>query len=72
VPTNPALNYDVDVYGPDALFEAVSYNAAGVDEYISLEDCEEGPWWVRVYTSPSNPTLSADPADSYFIEFTIN
>ncbi len=71
VPTNQALNWDLDVYGPDALFEAVSYNGAGQDEYIYLSNCEAGPWWVRVYPSPGNETLSATFADSYLIEFTI-
>ena len=71
VPGNPALDFDLDVYGPDAIFEAASHLGSGEDEHIELYNLDEGPWWIRVYPY-NNGLLSSDPADSYFIEVAVN
>jgi hypothetical protein len=69
VPPNCGLNYNLDLYGPDAVFDAVSYQGACTDEELVFVADQEGPWWIRVYTSEG--VYSSDPTDYYVLEVDI-
>ena len=65
VPANCALDYDLDIYGPDAVFDAVAYAGNCEDESLVFVADQEGPWWIRVYSY--DPVFSGDPADFYLL-----
>ncbi|HZL79196.1 MAG TPA: pre-peptidase C-terminal domain-containing protein, partial [Candidatus Limnocylindrales bacterium] len=46
------LDYDLEVYGPDALWRAGSYGAAGQDEVITTP-VSPGNYYLRVYGFPA-------------------